>query len=203
MITSMATQAPSARLDTVGVCREGSVATTFRSFALGTFILRPTFSSARSAAFRSIMIFSIFVFFHLSLSAALLATTTVSDSRMVSTMRRLLATSEAPVSVTSTMASARSGGFASVAPQEYSTVASMFFDLRKRRVKPTSSVAIFLPLRPLMFLMGESAGTATTHLTPLKPTFPYRRRATSATLEFCSSTQSRPVMPMSRMPFST
>ena len=37
-------------------------------------------------------------------------------------MRRLLATSDAPVSVTSTIASARSGGFTSVAPQEYSTV---------------------------------------------------------------------------------
>ena len=147
--------------------------------------------------------FSIFLFFHLFLKAVLLAITTVSDSRIVSMMRRLFATREAPVSVTSTIASASRGGLASVAPQEYSTVARIFFDFKKRVVKPTSSVAIFFPLSPLISFMGESFGTATTHLTPLKPTLPYRRRAASITFEFCSSTQSRPVMPMSRMPFST
>src|SRR5258708_22551658 len=46
---------------------------------------------------------------------------TVADSRTVSTIRRRLARSEEPVSVTSTMASASCGTFTSVAPQEKST----------------------------------------------------------------------------------
>src|SRR3974377_601382 len=44
---------------------------------------------------------------------------------MVSMMRRRLALSELPVSVTSTMASANVGGFTSVAPHENSTFASI------------------------------------------------------------------------------
>ncbi len=43
--------------------------------------------------------------------------------RRVSTMRSLLARMDEPVSVTSTMASTRSGTFTSVAPQENSTSA--------------------------------------------------------------------------------
>ena len=44
-------------------------------------------------------------------------------SSTVSMTRRLFARREEPVSVTSTMASASTGGFTSVAPQENSTVA--------------------------------------------------------------------------------
>jgi hypothetical protein len=47
----------------------------------------------------------------------------VFDSSTVSTMRSLLARSDDPVSVTSTIASASTGGFTSVAPQLNSTLA--------------------------------------------------------------------------------
>ena len=47
----------------------------------------------------------------------------VLDSITVSMIFRLLARSEEPVSVTSTMASASTGGFTSVAPQLNSTLA--------------------------------------------------------------------------------
>ena len=53
----------------------------------------------------------------------LFAINCVFDSRTVSTMRSLFARSDEPVSVTSTMASANSGGFTSVAPQLNSTFA--------------------------------------------------------------------------------
>ena len=52
-----------------------------------------------------------------------MAISCVFDSITVSTMRSLLARSDDPVSVTSTMASASSGGFTSVAPQLNSTFA--------------------------------------------------------------------------------
>ena len=60
----------------------------------------------------------------------MLAISCVFDSSTVSIMRSLLARSEEPVSVTSTMASASSGGFTSVAPQLNSTRA--FTPLRAR-----------------------------------------------------------------------
>ena len=59
-----------------------------------------------------------------------MAITRVVDSRRVSTIRNLLARRELPVSVSSTIASARVGGLTSVAPQENSTVAVIFFFLR-------------------------------------------------------------------------
>ena len=59
-----------------------------------------------------------------------LAISWVLDSSTVSTMRSLLARSELPVSVTSTMASASSGGFTSVAPQLNSTLALTPFSAR-------------------------------------------------------------------------
>ena len=46
----------------------------------------------------------------------------VFDSSTVSMIRRRLARSDEPVSVTSTIASASRGGFTSVAPQENSTL---------------------------------------------------------------------------------
>ena len=53
----------------------------------------------------------------------LLAINWVFDSSTVSMMVSLLARSDEPVSVTSTMASASTGGFTSVAPQLNSTLA--------------------------------------------------------------------------------
>ena len=61
--------------------------------------------------------------FHSSSQDSLLAMSCVFDSSTVSMMRSLLARSEEPVSVTSTMASASTGGFTSVAPQLNSTFA--------------------------------------------------------------------------------
>ena len=61
--------------------------------------------------------------FHSSSQACLLAINWVLDSSTVSMILRLLARSDEPVSVTSTMASASTGGFTSVAPQLNSTLA--------------------------------------------------------------------------------
>ena len=65
--------------------------------------------------------FCSFSFFQASASAVLLAKSCVLLSISVSMMRRRLARSDEPVSVTSTIASASIGGFTSVAPQENST----------------------------------------------------------------------------------
>src|SRR5476649_695726 len=59
---------------------------------------------------------------------------------MVSTMRRLFAFSEEPVSVNSTIASTSSGAFTSVAPQENSTSAVTPFFFSQLRVISTNSV---------------------------------------------------------------
>ena len=83
--------------------------------------MRPTRPCASMAAFSSSAMFSILVRFHASSIAAWLATSCVLDSRTVSRMRSRLARSVDPVSVASTMASASTGGFTSVAPQENST----------------------------------------------------------------------------------
>jgi hypothetical protein len=66
--------------------------------------------------------FSSLVRFHSVSSAPGFAINWVFDSSTVSMIRSLFARSEDPVSVTSTMASARRGGLTSVAPQENSTV---------------------------------------------------------------------------------
>ena len=64
---------------------------------------------------------SIFCFFHGSEYALWLAMKRVVLWSTSATIRRLFARSELPVSVTSTMASARRGGLTSVAPQLNST----------------------------------------------------------------------------------
>ena len=56
----------------------------------------------------------------------------------------LLARSEDPVSVTSTIASASTGGFTSVAPQLNSTFAFTPCEARYRSVVATNSVAMIL-----------------------------------------------------------
>ncbi len=70
---------------------------------------------------------------------SVLAINWVFDSISVSTIRSLLARSDEPVSVTSTMASASTGGFTSVAPQLNSTFAVTPFAARyswlRRRVR--------------------------------------------------------------------
>ena len=73
------------------------------------------------AAFSSSAMLSIFVRFHGSPSAPLLAMSCVFDSSSVSMIRRRLARSVEPVSVASTIASASTGGLTSVAPHENST----------------------------------------------------------------------------------
>jgi len=84
-------------------------------------------SSASIAARNSSARFSILVRFQESASAASLAISWVFDSITVSRMRRRLARRLDPVSVTSTMPSASTGGFTSVAPQENSTLTGTFF----------------------------------------------------------------------------
>ena len=75
------------------------------------------------------------------------------------TIRRLLAQSELPVSVTSTMASASKGGLASVAPQLNSTCALTLWSASQRLVRLTTSVAIRFPSKSLTDWIGESLGT--------------------------------------------
>ena len=94
--------------------------------------------------------------------AALFATRTVVVSISWATMRSLLALMEEPVSVMSTMASASSGTFTSVAPQENSTSHSTPCALNQRRVVSTSSVATRLPARSLAVWTGEASGTQRT-----------------------------------------
>ena len=76
------------------------------------------------------VMFSIFLRFQGSCQDAWLAIRRGVLVRMVSTMRRLLARSELPVSVTSTIASASCGGLTSVAPHENSTCACTPWPLR-------------------------------------------------------------------------
>ena len=68
--------------------------------------------------------------FQSSFQESMLAINCVFDSSTVSMIRSLLARSEEPVSVTSTMASASTGGFTSVAPQLNSTFAVTPCDAR-------------------------------------------------------------------------
>ena len=91
----------------------------------------------------------------------------VVDSQMVSTMRKRLARSEEPVSVTSTMASTRPGirAFTSVVPQENSTSAWTPRPAKKRLVPSTNSVAMRLPCRSSTFWTDDSSGTAITQRT--------------------------------------
>ena len=117
MMTSIAIHPASARSATVGVCIAGRIFITFGSTARGRFILSPTLSSAASAACSSRLIVSIFSRFQAFFHAAGFAISLVRDTRTSSTIRRLFARSELPVSVSSTMASASTGGLASVDPQ--------------------------------------------------------------------------------------
>src|SRR5579883_1621508 len=121
MTVFTASQSLLLNVEMVGFCRAGRTASTASRFSLRTFSIKPTRSWA-SMAPRSIRArFSILRRRPGSAQACWLAMIWVFDSSTVSRIRRRLARSEDPVSVTSTMASASIGGFTSVAPQENST----------------------------------------------------------------------------------
>ena len=100
-----------------------------RGSFLSTFSISPTLPSALMAPSSSIRMSSSLRRFHASFQEFTLAMSCVFDSITVSMIRSLLARSEEPVSVTSTMASASSGGFTSVAPQLNSTLAVTPWDV--------------------------------------------------------------------------
>ena len=60
-----------------------------------------------------------------------------------------------------------------------------------------------MPARSRRLRIWESAGTATTQRTGLRLVLEYMRSATTVTWESFSMIQSLPVMPQSRVPFST
>jgi len=109
----------------------------------------------------------------------------VEDSS-VSTIRSLLARSEEPVSVTSTMASTNSWALISVAPQENSTSAVTLCWRRYRRVRLTTSVAMRLPCRSLTDLIGECSGTASTQRADCRVALLNWNSPTSCTFELFS-----------------
>src|SRR6185369_14000146 len=84
------------------------------------------------------------------------------DCNKVSTIRRLFARNDDPVSVISTIASTSSWALTSVAPQENSTSALTLFFRKYFRVRLTTSVAIRFPRKSLTLRIGESSGTAST-----------------------------------------
>ena len=88
-----------------------------------TFIFSPTFPSAAKAPKRRTFKFSILDLFQEFFQEEGLAMSFVFDSITRSIIRKLFACRDSPVSVSSTIASASSGGFTSVAPQENSTLA--------------------------------------------------------------------------------
>jgi hypothetical protein len=125
---------------------------------------------------------------------ALLAISLVFVSSSVSTMRSLLARSEEPVSVMSTIASTRSGTLTSVCAHENSHLATLTpFCSKKRLVVLTNSVATRLPARSAGHLTEEASGTQSTQRDFSVEARLYTRSQTSTTSELFSSTQSWPV----------
>ena len=127
MTVLTASHSSSLSVDTVGFFSAGSTASTAARSCLRTFSMRPTRSCASMAPRSMRARFSIFCRLQQSLHAVWLAIICVLDSSTVSMMRRRLALSELPVSVTSTIASASMGGLTSVAPQENSTCTARFW----------------------------------------------------------------------------
>src|SRR5258707_3285249 len=116
-IVLTATQPGSLSIEIVGFFRAGSMAITRAKSSRRQFRIRPTLLAAAMAPCSIKIRLSAFSFFHSFAAAARFIMKTVADSKTVSTMRRRLARSEEPVSVTSTMASASCGNFNSVEPQ--------------------------------------------------------------------------------------
>ena len=163
MIVSTATQSGLDNVEIVGLRKAGNSASSESSLARGTFIFKPTFSSACNAPFNIIANVSTFCFFHASFHDFLFAINCGKLRTNSSTIRRLFAFNDEPVSVNSTIASTNSGALTSVAPQENSTSAVTPFFFNHRRVASTNSVATRLPCKSLTDLMVESFGTASTH----------------------------------------
>src|SRR5579885_2594564 len=118
-----ASQLPSLSGEMVGFFKAGSTASTAPRRSFSTFSIKPTLPSALMAPSSSMRISSSLRRLCGSFHESRLAMSWVLDSSTVSTMRSLFARSDDPVSVTSTMASASTGGFTSVAPQLNSTFA--------------------------------------------------------------------------------
>ena len=203
MIVSTAIQPSVASFAMVGLRSAGSAWSSSASRFSGRFIFKPTLSRAANAPWSSSTSVSIFAFFHASPSAPWFAMNCGDDSMIVSKIRSLLARSDEPVSVTSTMASTRSGTFTSVAPHENSTAAVTPFLARKARVISTASVAITLPCKSCTERIAESSGTAMTHRVGLLLTLEKVISASTATSLELLAIQSLPVSPQSRNPCST
>ena len=105
---------------------------------------------------------SIFCRFHGFFHAARFTIRRGVETSKVSTMRSLLARSEEPVSVSSTMASTNSCAFISVAPQENSTSAFTPCFFKYFFVRLTTSVAMRLPDKSFTDLTDEFSGTHNT-----------------------------------------
>src|SRR5206468_11306615 len=107
--------------------------------------------------------FSILRRFHWSFHDLWFAINRGVETSTVSTIRKLFAFNDEPVSVISTIASTNSCAFTSVAPQENSTSALTLCLRRYFFVRLTTSVAIRLPFKSLADLICEFSGTARTH----------------------------------------
>ena len=162
----------------VGRFMAGSNFNIFARSFFATFIFRPTFPCASIAPLNRSVMFPILSLFQESCQDFLFAIKTVVDRHMVSIIFRLFASSERPVSVSSTIASTPMPTFASVAPQLNSTSAFTLFFFKYLRVTRMSSVAIFFPLRPLTDFIFEETGTARTQRTGLSVCFAYKRSVT-------------------------
>ncbi|CAB4821625.1 unannotated protein [freshwater metagenome] len=109
-----------------------------------------------------------------------------------------------PVSVMSTTQSAMSGIFASLAPYESRMSAEMPRSAKKRLVSSGYSLVTRTPCgRSRTEVAVESPATATTTFTGLLVAFEYFSSPRLSTLLEVSSTQSRPVIPMSNRPSAT
>ena len=149
----------------VGRFSAGSTSSTAARSFLWTLSISPTLPSALMAPSSSMRMSSSFRRFRSSCHDCLFAINCVFDSITVSMIVSLLARSDDPVSVTSTMASASTGGFTSVAPQLNSTLAVTPCDARYRFVVATSSVAMIFPSRSFTERKLDASGTASTHRT--------------------------------------
>jgi len=156
----------------VGAVTLGRRSRIFSNRSSGTFILRPTILSARSAPCRSMAIWSIFSFFQGSVMACRPAINWVFDCINSWIIRSPCARMVVSVSVTSTMASARPDtALASVAPQEKEISTFIPRSSKNLRVTLTSSVDILLPSSSSILVISESPGTAITHLVEFLLTF--------------------------------
>src|SRR5271156_97614 len=164
-IVFTATHPGSLKVEIVGFCSAGNTFSTALKSSRRTFSINPTLLEARIAPCSINTIFSAFSFFQASAAAARFIMNTVADSSTVSTILNRCARSEAPVSVTSTIASASCGTFTSVAPQEKSTRARTSCRAKNPSVIFTISVAITFPAKSPTERIAESSGTASTQRT--------------------------------------